>query len=225
MCVTVSHKFLKVWCNVSNIIKEYQDRLREIPYVPKTSFRRDLLGYCGNANKLFLIEPGTTLSSDCWAAYQDIGLHGYTHRTVNYSISFVNPGTGDHTNTLECTWPHVKAFLLPYNRQEDYEFHLALYVYVCAEVQDNGGFSVHSIPCNRRIYRLILLYQHSHLSVRRHVTYSCLSPGDSDISLPGKRAHSTCTALFPRCLLPVNIEDMALERMTAPIAAILIVPI
>jgi transposase-like protein len=39
------------------------------------------------------IEPGTTVISDCWAAYQDIGSHGYTHRTVNHSNSFVNPDT------------------------------------------------------------------------------------------------------------------------------------
>jgi transposase-like protein len=57
------------------------------------------------------IEPGTTVISDCWAAYWDIVSHGYTHRTVNHSISFVNPGTGDHTNTIESMWRHVKAFL------------------------------------------------------------------------------------------------------------------
>jgi hypothetical protein len=47
------------------------------------------------------IEPGTTLISDCWVAYQDIASRGSTHRTVNRSISFVNPDTGDHTNTIE----------------------------------------------------------------------------------------------------------------------------
>jgi len=56
------------------------------------------------------IEPGTTLISDCWAAYQDIGSHGYTRHTINHSISFVNTDTGDHTNTIECTWRHVKGF-------------------------------------------------------------------------------------------------------------------
>jgi hypothetical protein len=57
------------------------------------------------------IDPGTTLISDCWAAYWDIGSLGYTHRTVNHSNSFVNSDTGDHTNTFERTWRHVKAFL------------------------------------------------------------------------------------------------------------------
>ena len=39
---------------ITLIIKEYQARLREMPNVPKTSYRLDSLGYCGNANKLFL---------------------------------------------------------------------------------------------------------------------------------------------------------------------------
>jgi len=37
---------------ITDIIKDYQDRLREMPYVPKTSFRLDSLGYCGDVNKL-----------------------------------------------------------------------------------------------------------------------------------------------------------------------------
>jgi hypothetical protein len=74
------------------------------------------------------IEPGTTLISDCWAAYRGIASHGYTHRTVKHSISFVNPDTEDHTNTIESMWRHVKAFLRPYNRQEGYVYHLAHYM-------------------------------------------------------------------------------------------------
>jgi hypothetical protein len=35
-------------------IKDYQERVRELPFVPTTSFRRDYLGYPGDANKLFL---------------------------------------------------------------------------------------------------------------------------------------------------------------------------
>jgi hypothetical protein len=38
----------------TDIIKDYQERQREMPYVPKTSFRLDSLGYCGDANKLLL---------------------------------------------------------------------------------------------------------------------------------------------------------------------------
>jgi len=40
--------------HITHIIKDYQERLHEMPYVPQTSFRRDSLVYCGDANKLFL---------------------------------------------------------------------------------------------------------------------------------------------------------------------------
>jgi len=38
---------------ITHTIKDYQERLREVPYVPPTSFRRDSLRYCGEANKVF----------------------------------------------------------------------------------------------------------------------------------------------------------------------------
>jgi len=51
---------------ITNIIKVCQDTVRELPYVPTTSFRRASLGYPGDANKLFL----TFLFSDL-----NIGIH------------------------------------------------------------------------------------------------------------------------------------------------------
>jgi hypothetical protein len=37
--------------HISNVIKEYQDKLREMPHVPKISYHRDSLGYCGDENE------------------------------------------------------------------------------------------------------------------------------------------------------------------------------
>jgi len=62
------------------------------------------------------IEPGTTVISDCWGAYCDLGPRGYTHQTVNHSIQFVDPDKRAHTNTIEGTWHQVKVFLGQYNR-------------------------------------------------------------------------------------------------------------
>jgi transposase-like protein len=54
------------------------------------------------------VEPGTTIISDCWAAYNDLGRQGYTHQTVNHRIGFVDQVTGAHTNTIESYWHHLK---------------------------------------------------------------------------------------------------------------------
>ena len=40
------------------------------------------------------IKPRTTVISDSWAAYRNLGSHGYTHHTVNHSIQLVNPHNG-----------------------------------------------------------------------------------------------------------------------------------
>jgi len=39
---------------ISNMIKKYKNVLREKPYVPKTSFQPDSMGFSGDANELFL---------------------------------------------------------------------------------------------------------------------------------------------------------------------------
>jgi hypothetical protein len=73
------------------------------------------------------IEPGITIISDCSSTYRDIETIGHTNKPVNYTIDFVDVPSGAHTNTLESTWWHVKAFLNPYNRMRDI-FHLAHYM-------------------------------------------------------------------------------------------------
>jgi hypothetical protein len=59
--------------HISNVIKENQDKLREMPYVPKTSYQRDSLGYCGNANKTFLVYLFSN-SAICIRFLKDAGL-------------------------------------------------------------------------------------------------------------------------------------------------------
>jgi len=82
------------------------------------------------------MERGITVISDCWAAYRDIDAQGYTHRTANHSISFVNE-EADHTNTIESKWGNVKAFLKSYKRPDDYIYHFALYMFA-ARCKDEG---------------------------------------------------------------------------------------
>ena len=46
--------------------------------------------------------------SDTWKAYDCLKYEGYTHLTVNYSLNFVRPYTGAHTQGIENTWWGVK---------------------------------------------------------------------------------------------------------------------
>jgi transposase-like protein len=75
------------------------------------------------------IKPGTTIISDCWSAYRNLDAQGYTHRTINHTIAFVNE-EGDHTNTIESKWGHVKAYLKSYMRPDDYIHHFTHYMFV-----------------------------------------------------------------------------------------------
>jgi transposase-like protein len=57
------------------------------------------------------IRPGTTIISDCWAAYNNISNipdRSYTHLTVNHSRNFVDPTTGACTNMVESLWGKAK---------------------------------------------------------------------------------------------------------------------
>ena len=48
---------------------------------------------------------------------------------MNHAIGFIDEQTGAHTNKIESTWRHVKAFFNPYNQVEDYICHLAHYMF------------------------------------------------------------------------------------------------
>jgi hypothetical protein len=75
------------------------------------------------------ILSGTTIISDCWAACSSLHEEGYTHFTVNHSITFVAQTTGADTNTVESTWKHVKVLLSSYNREADCAYFLAEYMF------------------------------------------------------------------------------------------------
>jgi len=65
------------------------------------------------------IRPGTTIMSDCWAAYRKLGTEEmFTHMTVNHSINFVDPDTGAHTQNIERSWREVRANIPKYGRRK-----------------------------------------------------------------------------------------------------------
>jgi hypothetical protein len=133
------------------------------------------------------IEPGTTVTSDCWAAYSDIGSIGYTHRTVNHSVSYVNSDTGAHTNTVKAMWRTVKDFLRPYNRRADYHYHLAHYMFA-------AGCKALGVP---QFNLVLAIFTSSHWANCGHSSYHRLSnlilspsaPRDSPRFISRSRRH------------------------------------
>ncbi|KAK3873925.1 hypothetical protein Pcinc_021103 [Petrolisthes cinctipes] len=64
------------------------------------------------------VEPGTTIISDCWRAYNCLEEEGYRHLTVNHSINFVDPNTHAHTNTIERLWREAKRKVPLFGRRK-----------------------------------------------------------------------------------------------------------
>ena len=56
------------------------------------------------------VAPGSVVITDMWSSYSGIDELGmnYTHQTVNHSQNFVNPATGEHTQTIESIWHSLK---------------------------------------------------------------------------------------------------------------------
>jgi hypothetical protein len=49
------------------------------------------------------ILPGSSVHTDCWAAYEGMEAHGMAHGTVNHTNNYMDPDKGVHTNTIEGT--------------------------------------------------------------------------------------------------------------------------
>ena len=114
------------------------------------------------------IEPGTTLISDCWAAYRVSRLHAPHRESLDLVHSSGHRGSHKYHREYVASRGGLPSTIQPPGglRIPSRSLH------VCGEVQGTGDFS---IPCHRRSHRLVLLH-HRHLAVRRHVTSSCSSP-------------------------------------------------
>ncbi|XP_026684137.1 uncharacterized protein LOC113470127 [Diaphorina citri] len=60
------------------------------------------------------VQPGTTIISNCFKAYNCLSEEGFTHFTVNNRINFVDPETGAHTQNIKRLWREVRAHVPRY---------------------------------------------------------------------------------------------------------------
>lgn len=86
------------------------------------------------------IEPGTTIISDFWKAYNCLGNNGYQHLKVNHSLNFKDFETGAHTNAIESSWRAAKAIISTSGRKKtNIPGNLARYMFYkrCGELELN----------------------------------------------------------------------------------------
>lgn len=69
------------------------------------------------------VEPGSTIVSDCWGAYNNLDQRGYNHLTVNHTYNFVDPITFANTQTIESNWRPLKNALRVKGVHKDYYAH------------------------------------------------------------------------------------------------------
>ncbi|GFT06715.1 mitotic-spindle organizing protein 2A [Trichonephila clavipes] len=77
------------------------------------------------------VVPGSVIISDCWKAYDCLSHEGYQHLRVNHSLTFKDPETGAHTNSIEGTWSAIKRSLQNHVAHVEGEFdhYLAEYMW------------------------------------------------------------------------------------------------
>lgn len=61
-----------------------------------------------------VVEPGSTVLTDKWRGFTDLGLDGYTHQSVNHSEEYVAKD-GSHINGIESFWSFAKRRTSKFN--------------------------------------------------------------------------------------------------------------
>lgn len=72
-----------------------------------------------------IVEPGSTIYTDKWAGFNDLGADGYVHRSVNHSDGYVAPD-GAHTQNIDLFWKFAKQRLWQFHgiNRRTFPFHL-----------------------------------------------------------------------------------------------------
>lgn len=61
-----------------------------------------------------VVEQGATVYTDKWRGFSELGLDGYTHKSVNHSEEYVDKH-GNHINGIEAFWSFAKRRIAKFN--------------------------------------------------------------------------------------------------------------
>lgn len=61
-----------------------------------------------------VVEAGSTIYTDKWRGFGDLGLNGYKHYSINHSEEYVDK-RGNHTNGIESFWSFAKRRTMKFN--------------------------------------------------------------------------------------------------------------
>jgi len=76
------------------------------------------------------IAPGSIIYSDCWKAYNNINMYGYTHYTVNHKQNFIDPNTNCHTQNIERIWRDMRGNIPRFGTSvKHYRFYIAEFLF------------------------------------------------------------------------------------------------
>lgn len=61
-----------------------------------------------------VVEQGASVYTDKWRGFSELGLDGYTHKSVNHSLEYV-ARDGSHINGIEAFWSFAKRRIAQFN--------------------------------------------------------------------------------------------------------------
>jgi transposase-like protein len=61
-----------------------------------------------------VVEQGSTIFTDKWRGFADLGLDGYTHKSINHSVEY-SDRKGTHINGIESFWSFASRRLAKFN--------------------------------------------------------------------------------------------------------------
>ncbi|GFW68988.1 mitotic-spindle organizing protein 2A [Trichonephila clavipes] len=134
------------------------------------------------------VVPGSVIILDCWKAYNCLSHEGYQHLRVNHSLTFMDPETGAHTNSIKGMWSAIKRLLRnhPAHVEGEFDHYLAKYMWRRRREHsmDDSALNKSNVAAVAEWYR--------------YRTVACFVTGSSPVPLKTRRVGQRCTLNLSR---------------------------